>query len=82
MKKLKSKVEFTFKYDGQISVDLSSKGTIVSDEVAEAAIKRFPFVSVEEVEDIKKEAEKEVKKAEKETKKEEVKEEKKAKKNK
>lgn len=57
MKKVFSEVEFTFPYDGSHSYDLSKKGTDVPDKVAETLVKRYGFVSVE---DVKEEAKKEV----------------------
>jgi hypothetical protein len=49
MKKVLSDIEFVFPYDGTTTVDVNKVGTVVSDEVAEALAKRYPFVQVLEV---------------------------------
>jgi len=66
MKLVSSEHEFVFPYDGSTKVEITKKGTEVSDEIAEVILERFPFVNVEEVD--KKTTKKTTKKTKKEDK--------------
>jgi len=61
--KVQSTVEFKFKYDGSIEVELGPKPTEVSELVGEALLKRYPFVTKVEAEVKEKTQKESVKKA-------------------
>ena len=67
MKKIVSTEKISYQLDGKTTIELSSKGTLVTEAQAKQIARVFPkFVTIKEVKGIKKEIEEEVENIEKE----------------